>query len=280
MQNFFRKVFHRLSGRESKRLYELLLYAHNELRERDDLMLTLNSKAEGLIENPEKPFVDTERANYISDPMNEAIKILIGTNAEFLEKAQLNPLSRELATSFRLNGSDKSTRHSYELAYSMLLQGIEAPKILEIGIGSNSTFPYAGIDQVPGGSLKAWRAVFPHATIVGGDIDASNFESISEACFWVDQNSNESLMQFKSRVETYGPFDLIVDDGLHEPDANIRTFQVLKELLSSSGNYVIEDVHGSTSIFWKLVGNLYGRGYVLDLSELRNNVDDNILFVY
>jgi hypothetical protein len=41
-------------------------------------------------------------------------------------------------------------------------------------------------------------------------------------------------------------FDIIIDDGLHHPDAQRRTFAVLRPYLTARGVYVIEDFHGSS----------------------------------
>lgn len=186
-----------------------------------------------------------------------------------------------LSQKFDQHGSDKGARHSYARRYCQLLQDITSPRILEVGLGSINGHPYGGPDQTPGGSLAAWRATFPSATICGGDIDPESVASASEQSFEVDQTSRSSLEQFRKQVGIHGPFDLIIDDGFHDFHANVNTFLELFPLLADQGAYVIEDVHASLVHLWRLVcDSLPGFGDVLDLSAERPGVDDNVLVVF
>jgi demethylmacrocin O-methyltransferase len=180
---------------------------------------------------------------------------------------------------FSKYGSDKESRHNYAGTYSYLLKGIDAPHILEIGLGSVNDYPYAGL--APGGSLQAWRAGALNAVIVGGDIDPEAVNAVSELAFVVDQTSSESLTDFASQISRYGPFDLIVDDGFHDPHANLRTLLHLFPLLNSNGSYVIEDVHESLLDLWKVMAlAIDAELYIVDLRLDRPGVDDNILLVF
>jgi hypothetical protein len=180
---------------------------------------------------------------------------------------------------FKIYGSDKETRHSYAWVYSELLGRKESPKILEIGLGSLNGFPYGGLP--PGGSIKAWRAKYPEATIVGADIDPESVDAIDEIGIVVDQTSDSSLRRFKSQLSEYGKFDLIVDDGFHDPHANVRTYLHVYELMAEDGYYVIEDVHGSLIDFWRIIGTtLPGNLTIYDLRNQRPETEDNILLVF
>jgi hypothetical protein len=195
--------------------------------------------------------------------------------------------SAQYVSPFTLFGSDKDTRHSYGHLYIEAIKEIEAPKILEIGVGSVNNFPYAGFPSsalTPGGSLNAFRHFFPKALVVGIDIDPISIETIKSNSFYgyiVDQTSDKSLAETKSHLINHGPFDLIIDDGFHDPHANIRTLKAFFSLLDQNGMYVIEDVHQSLIDFWKVASkNLPGKMKVLDMSSMRPEVDDNVLILF
>ena len=159
------------------------------------------------------------------------------------------------------------------------MEGIVAPRILEIGLGSVNDFPYAGLP--PGGSLKAWRAAYSDAIIIGADIDPEAVVSVEELAFVVDQTSDHSLNAFVKMLESHAPFDLIVDDGFHDPHANLRTLLKMLPLLANNGSYVVEDVHESLVDMWKIIGNSMNLNFdVLDLRKDRSGIEDNVLLVF
>jgi hypothetical protein len=184
----------------------------------------------------------------------------------------------ELGRCFDRHGSDKNQRHSYSEFYEGLLKGIESPRILEIGLGSLGQYPYAGLR--PGGSIQAWRDRYPNSVIVGADIDPDAVSAINEIGFQVDQTDSKSLENLSDCISEYGPFDLIVDDGFHEPHANLLTAMKILPHLSVNGSYVIEDVHSSLINLWRLIiASLNLNGLVVDMSECRPDTDDNILIL-
>jgi len=155
------------------------------------------------------------------------------------------------------------------------------PKILEIGVGSVNDFPYAGLQ--PGGALKAFKEIYPTSSIVGIDIDPQAIQAIEEdgfVGFIVDQTSEKSLEIVAKKLSPNGPFDLIIDDGFHDPHANVKTLKVLFNLLSEDGTYVIEDVHETLIDFWKVISpSLPGKLKILDMRDIRPGEPDNILIL-
>ena len=176
-------------------------------------------------------------------------------------------------------GSDKEVRHNYAEAYIEILTGVESPHILEIGLGSLNGFPYGGLP--PGGSIKAWRDAYPTSVIVGADIDPESVSAISEVGFIVDQTSDDSIDAFTESIRQYSPFDIVVDDGFHDPHANFRTLLKVFPLVAKSGAYVIEDVHETLIDFWRVIAATLNAD--LELRDLRNDrptVEDNILLIF
>lgn len=84
-----------------------------------------------------------------------------------------------------------------------------------------------------------WRSYFPNAEIVGVDIQEK--EDIDECrirFLQCDQSNRDDL----DRISLLGPYDVIIDDGSHDQEHILLTFDVLYSSLSPGGLYVIEDL--------------------------------------
>ena len=156
----------------------------------------------------------------------------------------------KLTNLMNLYGSDKggkNNHHNYSDFYSELFfnNRKDIKNFLEIGLGTNNiNMPSnMGENGVPLASLKAWRDFFENANIYGADIDKDilkNDERIKT--FYVDQTDP---VKIKSMFKNIGveKFDIILEDGLHEYNANICFFENSIEYLSDTGFYIIEDVY-------------------------------------
>jgi hypothetical protein len=144
------------------------------------------------------------------------------------------------------HGSDKASgAHNYALYYERLLGGDRdrVARVFELGIGStNPDAPFnMGAEGVPGASLRGWRDYFDKAAVFGGDIDEGClFEEARIRTAAVDQTRPESIDRI---FGLFGDqFDLIIDDGYHQIDANRTLFESAFRQLRSGGLYIIEDV--------------------------------------
>jgi hypothetical protein len=108
-------------------------------------------------------------------------------------------------------------------------------KFVEIGIKS-------------GASLKMWEEYFPNATIYGIDIDPSckKYEGGRIKCFIGDQNDEDFLLEMKEKI---GKYDVLVDDGSHITEHQIKSFNILYENCDENGIYIIEDLRNSYEEF-------------------------------
>ena len=257
-----KKVWERISGIEPRRLWNELVNTRNELVNTRNELVQANSTRHKRLH----PYI-SEALSLVSPDLKHSFQLPM----------EINP-KNSLFTQF---GSDKDTRHSYGEIYFEFLKNRVSRKILEIGVGSVNDFPYAGLPA--GGGLQAFRKKFPDSEIIGLDIDPESIAIIKGLGFQgylLDQTSKESLWEVKVSLRTHGMFDLIVDDGFHDPHANIRTLQSFFEILADDGMYVIEDVHETLIDFWKTISvHLPGKMEILDMSELRPNVDDNVLIL-
>jgi hypothetical protein len=156
-------------------------------------------------------------------------------------------------------GSDKASPNNYYKLYAYLLSAIENPEnVLEIGLGSNNlnVVSNMGVYGRPGASIRAFRDYLPSSNIYGADIDrGALFIEKRIITSWVDQTNYDSL---ESMFDEFGvKFDLVIDDGLHSPDANIATLTAAFSRCNSGGYIVIEDVAKSARDIWSLVQEMF-----------------------
>jgi hypothetical protein len=140
--------------------------------------------------------------------------------------------------------------HGYNDIYELLFfqHKNNTRLVLECGIGSKNLETPENMSwsefNIPGGSLRAWRDYFPHAQIIGIDIDPDIIFTEDRIKTYVcDQTKAESIKKFIYQAHLQpNTVDIIIDDGLHEFNANITLFENTKHLLKNNGIYVIEDV--------------------------------------
>lgn len=147
-----------------------------------------------------------------------------------------DPLS-QLAIKY---GTDKARDHWYTPAYNLRFERLRPAPItlLEIGVGGYGD-PLAG-----GHSLRMWRDYFtnPEAKIIGIDIEPKNIDIPGVETLMVDATNPGQLRKLG---ETYGPFDIVIDDGSHIPNDIMQSWVVLWDYLITPGWYVIEDLQTS-----------------------------------
>ncbi len=148
-----------------------------------------------------------------------------------------------LSTLATEHGTDKAADHWYTPQYHRRFQWLrEAPiTLLEIGVG--------GYDdpKLGGNSLRMWRDYFPMGTIVGLDIHPKDPIYGIE----LEQGDQSDPRVLKHLGETYGPFDIIIDDGSHKADDVMQSWVVLWDYLATPGWYVIEDLQ---TAYWANFG--------------------------
>lgn len=132
------------------------------------------------------------------------------------------------------------TCHNYTPAYHTMFKDRrkDIKSVLEIGIGG-------------GHSLRMWKEYFPNALICGLDSNKDClFEENNIRCFHGSQDNTYDLLKMTG---VFIGFDLIVDDGSHEPAHQIFSAQVMLPYLTPDGVYVIEDIEPDCQP--QLIGN-------------------------
>jgi hypothetical protein len=120
-------------------------------------------------------------------------------------------------------------------------------RILEIGIFS-------------GGSLDMWRDYFgPRAHIYGVDIEEAcrAYEHDRTKILIGDQGDRQFWRTFREQVPL---LDIVVDDGSHQTEDQIVTFEQLLPHLQPGGVYICEDLHG----FNRFASYAHGIGHKLN----------------
>ena len=181
-------------------------------------------------------------------------------------KSFVEELSHRVDTNGRLRdlfnhyGSDKASAHDYFEIYESILGSMDAVSILlEIGLGSPNSDVLSNMGPLgrPGASLRAFRDYLPNALIIGADVDSTIlFEEERIRTFEVDQADRGSLERLSERLPIDAGIDIIIDDGLHVPHANIATLEFGLKLIRPAGWVVIEDIVYAARPVWNLVGEM------------------------
>lgn len=162
--------------------------------------------------------------------------------------------SQELKNLFDKEGSDKGTGHSYHTLYAEIIRSRKDLRVMEIGLGSNrlSTPSNMGINGRPGASLRVWSSLPNVFEVVGLDVDRKIlFNEGKIRTQYLDQTDHASWHNFKKNFKGI-QFDLIIDDGLHSPYANLVTISESIELLSMGGHLVVEDIPERSLPVWQI----------------------------
>ncbi len=132
-------------------------------------------------------------------------------------------------------GTDKASEgHGFLGFYERFfrdLQDLSNLRIMEIGVYN-------------GDSLRMWEEYFPHASIVGVDIDPRTLANAT-ARTTIELADQSNIVDLTRLATTHGPFDIVLDDGSHHWDHQITSFRTLYPHIKPGGYYVLEDLDTS-----------------------------------
>ena len=158
-------------------------------------------------------------------------------------------MKTELCNIMTKHGSDKGVGpHNYTTLYYEMFKDLKDDKlnIFELGLGTNNTDVPSnmGPSGKPGASLRGWKEFFPNANIYGADIDKRIlFNEDRIMTFYCDQLNSEVIDEmWNNEYLKELSFDIIIEDGLHEFDANISFLENSLHKLNERGIYVCEDL--------------------------------------
>lgn len=224
------------------------------------------------------------------DEIDKLVNIVLKN--DFIEVIEIDETT-ELCEIMERHGSDKSCKptwvdyegHNYTRFYSQLFDDIRTDNInfFELGLGTNNTDIPCNMGRLgtPGASLKGWKEYFPNANIYGADIDkAILFNEGRIKTFYCDQTNSIEVLEMWKTINK--KFDIIIDDGLHDFNANLNFLKNSLDKLNDGGYYIIEDVVNGEINFWcKEIENLREEfpAFEFKIVKLKWTHDDNNLIV-
>jgi len=201
-------------------------------------------------------------------------------------------MDTELCTIMAEEGSDKSPIkngwHNYTVKYHSLFNSHknEIKTVFELGLGTNFTdVPSSmGPNGIPGASHRGWARYFKNANIYGADIDKRIlFQEDRIQTYFVDQTKVETINELWKNKELDIQFDVMIDDGLHDLEANITFLTNSFHKLKNNGIYVIEDVAYTEIIKYKNIldslQNTLNFNYEIEMLNYDKNKIDNCLIL-
>jgi hypothetical protein len=195
----------------------------------------------------------------------------INSRVKFLDLSHFNnDNDLEFEKAFNVHGSDKGTHHGYFKVYNQISRDYPKIKLFEVGLGTNNKniVSNMGRNGKPGASLRAFASLHPNGLFFGGDIDDKIlFSEDRISTFYFDQCNSKLMNSVLTDLNT--KFDVIIDDGLHSPSANILMFLSCLDFLSKGGTYVIEDVRSES--LGLLLAGILASGRLLDVSVVKCN---------
>jgi hypothetical protein len=205
------------------------------------------------------------------------------TKLNYTVNSSTNQKLTELMNYYGSDKGGKNNHHNYSDYYSELFfnQRTKVKNFLEIGLGTNdiSMASNMGKEGVPLASLKAWRDYFENANIYGADIDKNILKNDTRIkTFFVDQTKPEIIKLMFEKIGV-SEFDIILEDGLHEYNANICFFENSIEFLTDGGIYIIEDVYFKDKE--KFINYFKGSNYNYSIIDIyhKKNIANNCLVI-
>jgi len=153
--------------------------------------------------------------------------------------------------------------------------------VFECGLGTNNPNLKSNMTEngIPGASLRVWRDYFFNAQIYGGDIDKEIlFEEERIKTFYLDQLNSNSIKSMWENIEVE-EFDIIIDDGLHKPEANYNFFINSFHKLKKDGVFAIEDIPNKNLVYLQNKLKNYDIEIIVGFTESKKVFGDNNLII-
>jgi hypothetical protein len=201
-------------------------------------------------------------------------------------------MKTELCDIMNKYGSDKGQgRHNYTVFYDKTFKSLKnkSLNVFELGLGTNNLDIKSnmGANGIPGASLRGWKEYFPSSLIYGADIDERIlFEEDRIKTFYCDQ-TNKSIIEdmWNNEILKNVLFDIIIEDGLHEFNANLIFLKNSLHKLKNNGYFIIEDLLPKTiELFENEIDILKEQfsDYTFEIIKLEHNnnfIDNNLLVI-
>ena len=135
--------------------------------------------------------------------------------------------------------TDKGSEHNYLEVYEKYMKNSRNKSIslFEIGVGG-----YNSLNE-GGNSLRMWESYFKKGKVYAIDLyDKSQLQTDRIKIFKGSQIDKNFLEKIFRKI---GKVDFIIDDGSHQNNHIIKTFEYIFKYLKKGGYYFIEDIQTS-----------------------------------
>jgi len=184
----------------------------------------------------------------------------------------------------------KNSWHNYTPIYYTLFNDLRDKelRIFELGLGTNKkNLPSnMGKNGTPGASLYGWKEFFSNSYIYGADIDKDIlFNTDRIKTYYCDQTNKDIIKEMWKSPDLEENFDIIIEDGLHEFDANVCFFENSIHKLKSKGYYIIESIITNTKDLYLKKIEEWKNKYpdclfqLLEIPSEKNNQDNNLIII-
>jgi hypothetical protein len=211
----------------------------------------------------------------------------------YIDTINLNNINNTILCNIMTkSGSDKgdNKNHNYTKLYHYLFDKMRNKpiKLFELGLGTNNiNIPSnMGINGIPGASLRGWLEYFnnDNTIIYGADIDKNIlFQTDRIKTYYCDQTDINSILNMWNEIDEC--FDIIIEDGLHEFEANLIFLENSIHKLKKNGIYIVEDLCIETiNKFVKIIDNIKEKYNLscIEVIKIQNNFNymgNNLLYI-
>ena len=133
----------------------------------------------------------------------------------------MHGMTKHIRDAFDITDTDKGYYHQYEYMYGFIFANFIPNSIFEIGVKD-------------GASIWTWQILFPSAKVDGMDIKIRPVKTKKDFKYIIADSTTYDTKEFPN-------YDIIIDDGSHLPEDQIKTFLNFKDKFNYC--YIIEDIN-------------------------------------
>lgn len=152
-------------------------------------------------------------------------------------------------------GADKmhSRGMNYANAYGELLRDRDPKRFVELGV-------FTGV------SLAMWCELYPHAEVVGLDVDLSRVNRVDLVNRGAFVNNEPQVFEWDAfdpqPLSVLENVDVFIDDGPHVTEAVVKVAEFMRDRMAPGGLFIVEDMRNGANILHEIFpqGKLFKHG--------------------
>lgn len=182
---------------------------------------------------------------------------------------------KEICTNNTVNGwPDKQTEHTYIEVYEEILKPYRGKvSFLEIGLFS-------------GQSLRMWEQYFDEGKCFGIDCSDQPVGGMQDLRPMIAEGTHNIIIMDGTNPDDIQKnfngimFDVIIDDGSHQLDHQLESYNHFKRHLSKGGIYIVEDIQNIDADRAKFENiDSEKKVTILDRRTMKNRYDDVLVII-